>query len=84
MISCYHKIHICLIYAIFVFEGPSSGSSVDYTYKTLGIKYSFGVELRDGGNFGVLLPPEQIIPSAEEVVPAFLLVAERILKEKTK
>ena len=49
-------------------SGLNSGSSSDYTYGVLGIKYSFGVELRDTGEHGFLLPPEQIIPTAEENV----------------
>ena len=39
---------------------------MDYTYGELGIKYSFGVELRDDGLFGSLLPPTQIAPTAQE------------------
>jgi hypothetical protein len=33
---------------------PASGSSADYTYGVCGIKYSYGVELRDNGEFGFL------------------------------
>jgi len=32
-----------------------------------GIKYSYGVELRDKGDYGFLLPPDQIIPTGEEI-----------------
>lgn len=46
-------------------------------YVEKGIKYSYGVELRDKGEFGFLLPEDQIIPTAEEnlagiKVPIFL------------
>ena len=35
---------------------PASGSSADWTYGSCGILYSYGVELRDTGKYGVLLP----------------------------
>ncbi|XP_068759283.1 carboxypeptidase B-like [Montipora capricornis] len=44
----------------------ASGGSEDWTYGSLGVKYSFSVELRDTGRYGFLLPPEQIIPTGEE------------------
>ena len=44
----------------------SAGSSADWTYDQAGIVYSVGVELRDTGMFGFLLPADQIIPSGEE------------------
>ena len=34
----------------------ASGSSVDWAYENSGIKYSFGLELRDNGKRGFLLP----------------------------
>ncbi|XP_018014531.2 carboxypeptidase A2, partial [Hyalella azteca] len=49
----------------------ASGGSVDYTYETLGITYSFAVELRDQGQYGFLLPADQIIPTAEEFFAGF-------------
>ena len=39
----------------------------DYVYGSLGIKYSFAVELRDKGAFGFLLPPHLIEPTAIEL-----------------
>ena len=47
-------------------SGEAAGASVDFTYDTLGIKYSFGIELRDNGQHGTLLPSDQILPNAEE------------------
>lgn len=44
----------------------ASGSSVDYGYDVAGIRYSFAVELRDEGEFGFLLPQEQIYPTGWE------------------
>lgn len=57
---------------------PASGSSADYTYGVCGIKYSYGVELRDTGEFGFLLPPAQIIPSGEETWAAIIAMAQYI------
>ena len=34
----------------------ASGSSVDWAYENSGIKYSFGLELRDRGQRGFMLP----------------------------
>lgn len=49
---------------------PASGSSADYTYATAKILYSYGVELRDTGQYGFLLPPNQIVPSGRETYEA--------------
>jgi carboxypeptidase A1 len=57
---------------------PASGSSADYTYGVCGIKYSYGVELRDTGEFGFLLPSTEIIPTAEEIFEAILAMASYI------
>ncbi|RUS13049.1 hypothetical protein BC937DRAFT_86433 [Endogone sp. FLAS-F59071] len=50
----------------------ASGSSLDWTYAVGGVKYSYGVELRDTGKYGFLLPPEEIVHSGEEVFAAML------------
>ena len=34
----------------------AAGSSVDWAYENAGIKYSFGLELRDSGRMGFMLP----------------------------
>ena len=44
----------------------ASGSSADWTYDKAGILYSYAVELRDQGQYGFVLPPDQIIPSGLE------------------
>ena len=44
----------------------AAGGSEDWTYGKLGIKYSFGTELRDTGRYGFLLPANQILPTARE------------------
>lgn len=51
---------------------PTCGTARDYFYhisaENDGIAYT--LELRDDGRFGFLLPDDQIIPNAEEMVPA--------------
>jgi len=64
----------CMLY-------ESSGGTLDYTLGELGIPYSYGMELRDQGLHGFLLPPDQIIPSGEEVWAFHMAVAREIIKE---
>jgi murein tripeptide amidase MpaA len=54
---------------------PASGGAVDWAY---GAKraLSFTIELRDQGQFGFLLPPEQIRPTSEENWAAVLSMLE--------
>jgi hypothetical protein len=42
------------------------------------VKYSYGVELRDTGEFGFLLPPSEIIPSGEETFMGIAAMAKFI------
>lgn len=44
------------------------GSSVDWTYGRLNITHSYAVELRDQGEYGFLLPEDQILSSGEELL----------------
>lgn len=57
---------------MFSFTDPASGGTIDWTYQVLGVKYSFGLELRDDGKYAFLLPPEQIIPCGEEITDAII------------
>ncbi|CAM9425525.1 unnamed protein product [Ectocarpus fasciculatus] len=57
---------------------PASGSSADYVYGVCGVKYSYGVELRDTGEYGFMLPPDQIVPSGEEIWAAIIAMAKYI------
>ena len=56
----------------------SSGSSADWTYGKAGIKFSYGVELRDKGKYGFLLPEDQILPSGKETLQALIALAKYI------
>jgi carboxypeptidase A1 len=55
-----------------------NGDTADWTYEVLGVKYSYGLELRDTGRHGFLLPADQIIPTGEETVAGFMALCEHI------
>jgi Zinc carboxypeptidase len=55
----------------------AAGTAHDWVYGTLG-PLAWGIELRDRGQSGFVLPPEQIIPSGEEMFEAFLQLNERL------
>lgn len=55
---------------------PSSGTSRDWAKGDPEIEYVYTLELRDEGDYGFLLPPEQILPTGEETwagIKAFTL-----------
>ncbi|XP_032078163.1 carboxypeptidase A6 [Thamnophis elegans] len=58
----------------------SSGSSMDWAYKT-GIHYSFAFELRDTGHFGFLLPENLIKPTCIETMLAVKNITMHLLKK---
>ena len=61
---------------------PASGVTIDWHYGEFmeeRFVMAFTYELRDNGQHGFLLPPEQIIPNCEEILPATLFMAERVL-----
>merc|ERR1719348_47444 len=64
----------CMLYV-------ASGGSLDWTLGEAGIPYSYGMELRDTGAYGFVLPPEQIIPTGEEVWAFHAAVAGEIIAE---
>lgn len=56
---------------------PAAGVSQDWAYGARGI-LSFGIELRDTGQTGFILPPNQIIPNSEEMLGGLLALAGRL------
>jgi murein tripeptide amidase MpaA len=52
-----------------------SGCSLDWGYGAANA-FSFTIELRDTGYYGFLLPPEQILPTCQENLPAILHLTE--------
>ena len=63
----------CLLYI-------ASGSSIDWAHGENEVPFTTSMELRDTGMYGFILPPEQIIPTAEETWAFHLTVAREILK----
>ncbi len=64
--------------------GDLQGSSIDWTGGLGGVKYSYGMELRQGpydGVFGFLLPPEEICPNSKEVFEFHKSIARDIFGE---
>ncbi|CAF1432811.1 unnamed protein product [Rotaria sordida] len=59
----------------------ASGSTVDWIYGTANVIFSYGVELRDTGKYGFLLPEDQIIPSGEETLAGLLALLQYIEKQ---
>jgi carboxypeptidase A1 len=59
----------------------ASGSSVDWAYDLANVTYPYGVELRDQGQYGFLLPAKQILPSGEETFASIVALAQRIIKD---
>ncbi|KAI1134265.1 hypothetical protein F5Y05DRAFT_422838 [Hypoxylon sp. FL0543] len=45
---------------------PTTGAAPDHVYSIGRAEFSYTIELRDTGNFGFVLPPEQIKPTVEE------------------
>lgn len=44
----------------------TTGAAPDHVYSIGGAEFSYTIELRDTGDYGFVLPPEQIRPAAEE------------------
>ena len=66
---------------LFYFLFPAdvaSGRSADWTYGAQNVTYSYGVELRDTGKYGFILPPDQIIPSGQETLLALNALADYV------
>lgn len=49
-----------------------SGSSFDWAHGSAGVPITYLFELRDVGEFGFLLPREQIIPNNEEIMAGLI------------
>lgn len=60
---------------------PASGASGDWYYgagSTPRKIYSWGIELRDTGTYGFVLPADQIIPNGEEIMAGMTELASAI------
>lgn len=45
---------------------PANGGSMDYIYDIVKGEWAMAMELRDTGEYGFILPPDQIVPTCEE------------------
>ena len=61
--------------------GIVSGSAIDFAKGKFEIPYAYTIELRDTGRYCFLLPPEQIIPTGEEIMAFHVVVAQQIIDE---
>ncbi|CAK9294900.1 unnamed protein product [Gordionus sp. m RMFG-2023] len=59
----------------------ASGSSLDWAYDNLKVKYSYGLELRDRGEYGFLLPVNEILPVGQETWDGYKVVINKIIEE---
>lgn len=48
------------------FPDPNAGTAVDWVYDSLGVSYTYIIELPDKGDYGFLLPPSFIVPVGQE------------------
>lgn len=55
----------------------AAGGSDDWA-KSIGIKYSYTIELRDTGRYGFALPAEYIVPTAKEAREFVLAVSRAV------
>jgi len=58
---------------------PAAGSSADWAYDVAGVPCSFALELRDTGEYGFILPENQIKPVEEEMWAAFKAWADAVI-----
>lgn len=56
----------------------STGGSDDWAKGAACIKYTYTIELRDGGTYGFILPVRYILPTAREALAAALTMAGEI------
>lgn len=62
--------------SIIIYE--NSGSTKDWAYGVLGVRYAFALELRDQGRYGFLLPANQIMPTGRETFAAIKAMAKEL------
>ncbi|XP_049860164.1 zinc carboxypeptidase-like [Schistocerca gregaria] len=63
--------------------GPTTGNSIDWMQGVVGKRYNMVWELRDKGQYGYLLPTDQLIPASEEVWDSVVTVLAGRLASST-
>ncbi|PNF39269.1 Zinc carboxypeptidase A 1 [Cryptotermes secundus] len=56
----------------------ATGGSMDWAKSKLNVTYTFEWELRDKGNYGFLLPADQIVPTSEETLDSIITILRRV------
>jgi len=56
----------------------TSGDSSDWVYTKLNCSNAYGIELRDSGRYGFLLPESQITVTSEEITAGLLAAVDMI------
>jgi len=56
----------------------ATGTSVDYIKATYGKQITYTYELRDRDRYGFLLPPDQIIPTGEEIMDSLVVMFKEV------
>ena len=59
------------------------GISIDWVHQEIRVPYVFLLEMRDQGDFGFLLPEDEIRPAADEVWSGVTAMLEHLLKNRT-
>ena len=75
-----HILHILHINNKLILD-PAAGASDDWYRGVLETRYSFTTELRDTGSYGFALPPNQIVPSGEELFAGMKVVFEKCVAD---
>ncbi|XP_049808637.1 zinc carboxypeptidase-like [Schistocerca nitens] len=58
---------------------PAAGGSIDWVKKALGTRFVFEWELRDEGQYGFLLPADQIVPTALETIDSMVAILQEVV-----
>ena len=56
----------------------TSGITVDWIYHNLELQYSFVYALRDKGEYATRMPPEEIVPTAEETLDSVVVLVKEV------
>lgn len=62
----------------YIFTDVSSGVSVEWVKGTFNTPITYTYELRDRGEHGFVLPPEQIIPTCLETMDAMKTLIQEV------